>query len=83
MALSIGRISSEEYPISWYEIPKTEKIPREIEGKFLVIISESRDVIITDIDMNEKEVIKVYFENKKIYENELSENDSRYDFIFL
>jgi len=81
LALSIGRISSEEYPISWYEIPKTEKIPREIEGKFLVIISESRDVIITDIDMNEKEVIKVYFENKKIYENELSENDSRYDFI--
>ena len=81
IALTSGKIDSKEYPIVWYEIPKNEKIPREIDGKFLVMITESKDVTISDLDGNLVKDIKLFFENKELYDKKLSNSNERYNFL--
>lgn len=81
LALTSGKISSDEYPIIWYEIPKSEKIPKEIDGKFLVMITESRDFTISDLEGNIVKYIKLFFENKELYDKKLSDSNERYKFL--
>lgn len=57
--------------IIWFEIPKTEKIPNEIDNYFLIAITESKTVIETTIFDNETKEYKWYFESKHLYDDGL------------
>lgn len=48
---------------SWYEIPKGEEIPRERDGKVLIMITETKRCYFEDLDGNVIKYLDVAYEN--------------------
>ena len=66
-------IDQNEYPIIWYEIPKDEDIPFEINDMFLVLVGETINITFESIDGLVKFQQELIYENKKFYYEKWSE----------
>ena len=62
-------LDENEYPIVWYEIPKSEEVPMEIDDMFLVLIAESRNIVYESIDGLERYEFEMLYENRKFYDD--------------
>lgn len=60
-------ISSEEFPIYWYKISKSEEVPESMNDKFLVAVLESVNVIYESLEDDEKFETEMLFENHDFY----------------
>lgn len=54
------------FEFSWYEIPKGEEIPRERDGKVLIMITESKRCYFEDLDGNVIKYLDVAYENPSL-----------------
>ena len=66
-------IDKNEYPIIWYEIPKDEDIPFEINDMFLVLVGETINITFESIDGLVKYQQELIYENRKFYDEKWSE----------
>lgn len=61
-------ISSEEFPIYWYTIPKSEEVPKSMNDKFLVAVLESVNVIYESLEDDDEFETEMLFESSEFYE---------------
>ena len=66
-------IDKNEYPIIWYEIPKDEDIPFEINDMFLVLVGETINITYESIDGLVKFQEELIYENRKFYDEKWNE----------
>ena len=67
------KITFDEYPLVWYEIPKGEEIPEEIEDMFLVCVLESKTVTYRRLDGTIKDESEFFIEKQSLYSKENNE----------
>jgi len=58
--------------IKWFEIPKDEEIPEELDNYFLIAIMESKTVVHKSLLKENQEEYKWYFEAKHMYNDGLN-----------
>ena len=67
------KITFDDYPLVWYEIPKNDEIPEEINDKFLVCVLESKTVTYKRLDGSVKNVSEFFIEKQSLYPKENNE----------